>query len=167
MGAAGAVTAGATFLGAWPAAANESGTGTGPVVDREWVGGLVSPDVTALRAPRLVVYADGLAITDADHQSRLDTANLRDPRRHMVTVLADPAGARRRPGVPIIADAPATRFAVRAAHGTLYSSRSPPGPAAAATSPSNSRHTRRATSPARRWRPYRSLTTFEIRTAGW
>jgi hypothetical protein len=38
----------------------------------------------------------------------------------MVTVLADPASTHRRPGAPIIADAPATRFAVRATHGTLF-----------------------------------------------
>lgn len=119
---AGTVMAGATIFGAGPAAADESGnaTRTGPVVDWEWVGGFVTPGVTALRAPRLVAYPDGLTITDADHQSRLGREDLSDLRRHMATVLADPASTRRRPGAPIIADAPATRFAVRAAHGTLY-----------------------------------------------
>jgi hypothetical protein len=122
LGSAGTAVAAATILGARPAAADETGnpTPTGPVVDWEWVGGFVTPGVTALRAPRLVAYPNGLTIADADHESRLDREDLSDLRRHLVTVLADPASTRRRPGAPVIADAPATRFAVRAAHGTLY-----------------------------------------------
>jgi hypothetical protein len=109
-------SAGAVVLGVRPVAAD----GIRPVVDWEWVGGFVGPGVDVLRAPRLVAYPNGLLIVDADRQSRLDGARLRDLRRRMVTVLADPASIRRRPGAPIIADAPTARFAVRAADGVLY-----------------------------------------------
>jgi len=91
-----------------------------PVVTWELVGGFVGPGFASLRAPRLVAYPDGLAIADAGRQLRLDRAGLSELRRHLATVLADPASTRRRPDVPVIADAPAARFMVRAANRRVY-----------------------------------------------
>ena len=91
-----------------------------PVVEWELVGGFVGPGFASLRAPRLVAYPDGLAIADAARRLRLDRATLSELRRHMATVLADPASTRRRPDVPVIADAPAARFVVRAANRRVY-----------------------------------------------
>jgi hypothetical protein len=109
-------SAGAVVLGSTPLAAGR----TRPVVDWDWFGGFAGPGVDVLHASRLVAYPDGLVVADADRQSRLDGGSLRDLRRRMVTVLADPASIRRRPGAPVIADAPTARFAVRSADGTLY-----------------------------------------------
>ena len=122
---AGVVLAGATVVGVEPAAATENKNGTGPVVQWEVDSGSELPEgylgigVDTLRAPRLVAYPGGLTIADAAHWLRLDRENLGDLRRHMVTVLADPASTRLRPGASMIADAPTTGFAVRAAGGKL------------------------------------------------
>jgi hypothetical protein len=119
LASAGAVMAATTVLDIGAEAAHATGNGIRPVVDWEWVGGFVGPGVDVLRAPRLVAYPGGLAIADANRQIRLDPARLGYLRRHMVTVLADPASTRRRPGAPVIADAPTTRFVVRSG-GRLY-----------------------------------------------
>jgi len=50
--------------------------GNQPVVSWQWVGGLVGVEYMALRRPRLVVYADGLAVAEARWQSRLSTAKV-------------------------------------------------------------------------------------------
>jgi hypothetical protein len=94
--------------------------GPAPVVDWEWVGGFVTPAWTALRPAQLVAYADGRGIADAERQLRLDRADLGALRAHLATVLADPANLRRRPGAPIIMDAPDTVFAVRTDTGRVY-----------------------------------------------
>jgi len=116
--------AGSTGLGSVSSAAGAvplvDRTRTGPVVEWEWVGGFVGPGVATARAPRLVAYADGLAIADAGRQLRLDRRSLTELRRQMAAVLADPASTRRRPGAPVIADAPAARFAVHAANGRHF-----------------------------------------------
>src|SRR5690242_11749026 len=88
-----------------------------PVFSWELVGGFVAPIVTMLSAPRLVVYADHTAIADATRRLRLNGAMLAEVRLRAIEVLADPANLRRRPGVPVIADAPATRFEALATHG--------------------------------------------------
>ena len=88
-----------------------------PVFSWELVGGFVAPIVMMLSAPRLVVYADHTAIADATRRLRLNGAMLAEVRLRAIEVLADPANLRRRPGVPVIADAPATRFEALAMHG--------------------------------------------------
>jgi hypothetical protein len=88
-----------------------------PVFSWELVGGFVPPIVTMLSAPRLVVYDDHTAVADAARRLRLNGAMLAEVRFRAIEVLADPANLRRRPGAPVIADAPATRFEALAMHG--------------------------------------------------
>src|SRR3569833_2065207 len=75
----------------------------------ETVGGFVAPTWTLLRAPRLVVYPDRTAIADATRVVTLYATVVEELRDRAVTVLLDPRNLRRRPGVPVIADARATR----------------------------------------------------------
>jgi hypothetical protein len=103
-----------------PATAHGSGCRTNPVVSWEWVGGFLLPGVAALRPARLVAYRDGRTVADADRLTRLGSHDLQALRRHMLTVLRDPANTRRRPGAPILADAPETLFMVKAGGGTVY-----------------------------------------------
>jgi hypothetical protein len=123
---AGAITivtasgAGAVAIGA-PSA--EAGTGAyprRPLVDWELVGGFLAPGFAALRPARLVAYPGGLAIADAERHLQLRQWELDSLRRHAVAVLRNPANGRRRPGAPIIADAPATLFRARGAADKRY-----------------------------------------------
>jgi hypothetical protein len=111
---------GAAGIGASRADAQPGPHRPDPVVGWELVGGFLAPGFAALRPARLVAYPDGLAIADADRQLRLSRAELGSLRMHAVRVLGNRVNGRRRPGAPVIADAPATRFQVRAAAGTTY-----------------------------------------------
>ena len=88
-----------------------------PVFGWDLVGGFVAPIVTMLSAPRLVAYGDRTAIADATRWVRLTDAALEGLRSRAVEVLANPANLRRRPGAPVIADAPSTRFEALGSHG--------------------------------------------------
>jgi hypothetical protein len=84
-----------------------------PLLTWELVGGFVPAGWTALRAPRLVAYDDGVVIADAAKRLKVSGGDLRSLRNHATTVLRDPANARRRPDAPIIADVPSTVFTAR------------------------------------------------------
>jgi hypothetical protein len=73
-------------------------------------GGFVAPGTDPLAAPRLAVYAGGLAIADATRSTWLSKRVTAEIQRRAVRVLSRPANLRRRPGVPVIVDAPQTRF---------------------------------------------------------
>jgi hypothetical protein len=79
----------------------------------ELIGGFLPPEWLALRAPRLVVYADGQAIADARYAQRLDRAALTDLLAHLDADLSDPAVTRTQGGGVAIMDAPSTRLSVR------------------------------------------------------
>jgi hypothetical protein len=81
-----------------------------PVFSWERFGGFVGPGIDPLTAPRLAVYGDRTAVADAARTFRLAPGALFQLQRHAVEVLSNPANLRRRPGAPIIADAPSTRF---------------------------------------------------------
>jgi hypothetical protein len=81
-----------------------------PVFSWERFGGFVGPGIDPLTAPRLVAYGDRTVVADAARTFRLAPGELWRLQWHAAEVLSDPANLRRRPGAPIIADAPSTRF---------------------------------------------------------
>ncbi|WP_433615158.1 hypothetical protein ACQP2P_10730 [Dactylosporangium sp. CA-139114] len=116
--AAGAVGVTTVVGGAGAAAAIAAGDPEGsrtprPMLTWELVGGFVPAGWSALRAPRLVAYDDGVLIADAGKRLRIGQGEVRSLRNHATTVLRDPANARRRPGAPMIADVPSTVFTAR------------------------------------------------------
>jgi hypothetical protein len=76
----------------------------------ERFGGFVAPGTDPLAAPRLAVYSDGLAVADATRSMWLSGRATAEIRSRAVDVLSDPANLHRRSDVPIIVDAPQTRF---------------------------------------------------------
>jgi hypothetical protein len=82
----------------------------------ERFGGFVAPGTDPLAAPRLVVYGDGLAVADATRSLVVTGRVKSEIRNRAVAVLANPDNLRRRPGAPIIVDAPQTRFTATASH---------------------------------------------------
>ena len=85
-----------------------------PVFGWERFGGFVAPGTDPLAAPRLVVYGDGLAVADASRSLGLNPRVTAEIRIRAVAVLANPDNLRRRTGVPVIVDAPQTRFTATA-----------------------------------------------------
>jgi hypothetical protein len=83
----------------------------------DMVGGFVPASWNLLRAPRLVVYPDRTAIADATHVVTLYATVVEELRMRAITVLSDPRNLRRRPGTPVIADAPSTHFEARETRG--------------------------------------------------
>jgi hypothetical protein len=83
----------------------------------DMVGGFVPASWNLLRAPRLVVYPDRTAVADATHVVTLYATVVEELRDRAITVLLDPRNLRRRPGSPVIADAPATHFEARETRG--------------------------------------------------
>jgi hypothetical protein len=127
--AAAVVLAGAATAGCDPA----SGAGAGqspttnppdgtPVASWELTGGAATAGLLALRAPRLVVFADGETIADAAYRSRLASDELRGLLDHLVASLRMPGATKRRSGSPSIVDAPTTVFKVWTGHATLAAS---------------------------------------------
>jgi hypothetical protein len=84
-----------------------------PVVSWELSGGFMGPGFASLRPATLVIYPDGRAIADASRLLRLSDPELAKLVRKSVAVLRNPANGRRRPGAPVIADVPDTRFQAR------------------------------------------------------
>lgn len=76
----------------------------------ERFGGFVAPGTDPLAAPRLAVYSDGLAVADATRSVWLSGRVTAEIRNRAVDVLSHPANLHRRSDVPIIVDAPQTRF---------------------------------------------------------
>lgn len=113
-GAVGVTTAVGGAATAIAAVDPEAGRAPLPMLTWELVGGFVPAGWTALRAPRLVAYDDGVLIADAAKRLRIGPGEVRSLRNHATTVLRDPANARRRPGAPIVADVPSTVFTARA-----------------------------------------------------
>ena len=87
-----------------------------PVFSWDRFGGFVAPGTNPLAAPRLVLYADGTAIADATRFLRLGARTRAEIRHRAVDVLSHKANLRRRPGVPVIVDAPQTRFEASGPH---------------------------------------------------
>ncbi|WP_426511395.1 hypothetical protein ACPPVO_12695 [Dactylosporangium sp. McL0621] len=127
-GAVGVTTAVGGAAAAIAADDPEAGRGARPMFTWELAGGFVPAGWSALRAPRLVAYDDGVlrqlrdeqrarlrvpGIADAAKRLRIGPGELRSLRNHATTVLRDPANARRRAGAPIIADVPSTVFTAR------------------------------------------------------
>jgi hypothetical protein len=81
-----------------------------PVFKWERFGGFVAPGTDPLAAPRLAVYAGGLAVADATRSTWLPGRVVAEIRHRAVDVLSHPANLKRRSGAPIIVDAPQTRF---------------------------------------------------------
>ncbi|MFI5909254.1 hypothetical protein [Dactylosporangium sp. NPDC051541] len=113
-GAVGVTTAVGGAAAAIAATDPEHGRPARPMLTWELVGGFVPAGWTALRAPRLVAYDDGVLIADAAKRMRIGQSEVRSLRNHATTVLRDPANGRRRPGAPMIADLPSTVFTARA-----------------------------------------------------
>ena len=84
-----------------------------PVALWEDLGGFVPAGYVALRPANLAVYPDGLLVADAERYARLSRNALRGFTSFAEWVLCNPANGIRRPGAPVIADVPTTRFTVR------------------------------------------------------
>jgi hypothetical protein len=106
---AGAAVA-APLAGATAAEAAATAPRPSRVFSYERFGGFVGVGIGPLTAPRLVVYSDRTAIADATSVVRLRGPQPPELPKRAVTVLSHPANLRRKPGVPVIADAPSTRF---------------------------------------------------------
>ncbi|WP_433058909.1 hypothetical protein [Dactylosporangium sp. CS-033363] len=112
-GAVGVTTAVGGAAAAIAADDPEAGRTQRPMLTWELTGGFVPAGWSALRAPRLVAYDDGVLIADAQQRLRVGAGEIRSLRNHATTVLRDPANARRRQGAPMIADVPSTVFTAR------------------------------------------------------
>jgi hypothetical protein len=86
-----------------------------PAVSWRLTGGLTMPGMSEFRPPNLVVYADGLAVTDARFQAQLPPAEVTGLVGELVGWLHDPAVNSPREGGIRVADAPRTEIIVRAA----------------------------------------------------
>ncbi|GAA3646555.1 hypothetical protein GCM10022224_006710 [Nonomuraea antimicrobica] len=90
-----------------------SGPARRPVAEWLRVGGLAAPGLAAVRPPRLVVYADGLAIVDAAYELRLPPAEVETLVEALDHDLAgQPATASPRPGSVRVYDMPTTVLGV-------------------------------------------------------
>ncbi|WP_433218179.1 hypothetical protein ACQP00_11760 [Dactylosporangium sp. CS-047395] len=112
-GAVGVTTAVGGAAAAIAADDPEAGRKSRPMLTWELTGGFVPAGWSALRAPRLVAYDDGVLIADAQKRLRVGAGEIRSLRNHATTVLRDPANAHRRQGAPMIADVPSTVFTAR------------------------------------------------------
>jgi hypothetical protein len=84
-----------------------------PVAELSLEGGFLRPGLVALRPPRLAVYGDGTAITDAEHQVRLTLSEVNGLVAALSRDLAgQPPTASPRPGTPEVMDAPTVVFSV-------------------------------------------------------
>lgn len=84
-----------------------------PVALWEEVGGFVPAGSLDLRPPQLAVYGDGLVVADAAEYRRLRRATVNDFVDYAASVLSNPSNGVKRPGSPIVADVPATKFTAR------------------------------------------------------
>jgi hypothetical protein len=84
-----------------------------PAVSWELSGGFIGPGFASLRPATLVIYPDGRAIADASVLMRLSPAEVTALTKKAVTVLRNRANGHRRPGAPVVADVPDTRFEAR------------------------------------------------------
>lgn len=113
LGVAAAV-AGTAAGGAAVAAPGAAVAASGrPVALWEELGGFVPAGSLELRPPRLAVYGDGLVVAEAAEYRRLRRGTLNDFVDYAVSVLSNPANGVKRPGSPIVADVPATKFTAR------------------------------------------------------
>ncbi|GIJ73598.1 hypothetical protein [Virgisporangium ochraceum] len=85
----------------------------GPALLWEEEGGFVPAGYLALRPPKLAVYGDGLAVADAARSVRLRQGRLDDLLDFAVDVLSNRANGVKRPGTPVVADVPTTKFTAR------------------------------------------------------
>jgi len=90
-----------------------------PVASWRIDGDLDLPAVRAIRAPMLVIFADGSAIAEAAYQSRLDDTALTSLVTHLLSALKDPAATATRTTGPSIVDASTTVFDIWTGTGTL------------------------------------------------
>jgi hypothetical protein len=90
-----------------------------PLAVWEVTGGFTAAGLSALRAPRLVVYGDGDAIADAAYRSRLDPDQLHALATSLVDDLHSAATPKEKTPAPTIADAPVTKVSVWSPTGTL------------------------------------------------
>lgn len=111
LGVAAAVAG--TVAGAGVAVPATAGTSGRPVALWEEVGGFVPAGYLQLRPPQLAAYGDGLVVADAARYRRLRQGALHDFVDFAASVLRDPANGVKRPGAPIVADVPATKFTAR------------------------------------------------------
>jgi hypothetical protein len=93
-----------------PARAAASGR---PVALWEELGGFVPAGYLDLRPPQLAVYDDGLVVADAAEYRRLRRGSVDDFVDFAVEVLSDPRNGVKRPGSPVVADVPTTKFTAR------------------------------------------------------
>lgn len=107
---AGAAAGGAVVAAPGAAAAASSGR---PVALWEELGGFVPAGYLQLRAPQLAVYGDGLVVADAAEYRRLRRGALNDFVDLTASVLSNPANGVKRPGSPVVADVPTTKFTAR------------------------------------------------------
>src|SRR5690349_16731645 len=85
----------------------------GPVALWEEEGGFVPAGYLALRAPQLAVYSDGMVVADAARYMRLRENRLDDFVDFATEVLRNRANGVKRPGGPVVADVPTTKFSTR------------------------------------------------------
>lgn len=111
LGVAAAVTGG--VVAAVPGGAALAAPGGRPVALWEELGGFVPAGYLQLRAPQLAVYGDGTFVADAAEYRKLRRGSLEDFVDFAWEVLSDPANGKKRPGSPVVADVPSTKFTVR------------------------------------------------------
>jgi hypothetical protein len=85
----------------------------GPALLWEEEGGFVPAGYLAVRPPKLAVYGDGLVVADAARHVRLRPGRVDDLVDVAVDVLSNRANGVKRPGTPVVADVPTTRFTAR------------------------------------------------------
>jgi hypothetical protein len=105
-----AAVAGGIAVPADPASA---APGRRPVAVWEDEGGFVPAGYLPLRPPQLVVHDDGLVIADASRYRQLRPGRVDDFVDFAIEVLSNRANGVKRPGAPIVADVPTTRFTAR------------------------------------------------------
>lgn len=91
-----------------------------PVAVLRAEGGFVTASMNVLRAPRVVVYSDGLVIADAAYTMNLSEAEVAQTVETLRGYLSgQPATVTPKPGAPMVTDIPATVLGVAGADGTL------------------------------------------------
>ncbi|WP_459801064.1 hypothetical protein [Herbidospora sp. RD11066] len=91
-----------------------------PVAILRAEGGFVTASMNVLRAPRVVVYSDGVVIADAAYTMKIDGAEVTrtvDALRKYLT--GQPPTVSPKPGAPMVTDIPATVLAVAGDDGKL------------------------------------------------
>ncbi|GAA0963133.1 hypothetical protein [Virgisporangium aurantiacum] len=111
LGVAAAVAG--TVAGAGAAVPAIAGTSSRPVALWEELGGFVPAGYLQLRPPQLAVYGDGLVVADAAEYRRLRRGALNEFVDFAASVLRNPDNGVKRPGSPVVADVPATKFTAR------------------------------------------------------